>query len=440
MTDLRRGALALAVAIAIVAGAGCEPRPREASRPNLVLIVIDTLRPDRLPFHGHDRDTAPFLTSLAERSLVFTRAHSTSSWTAPAMASLFTSLHPFQHGMHVASLAPDRASFEVKVLPEGAPSLAESLRDVGYSTFGVVDNQNVSETPGFDRGFDRFASTHYESAPRVNATLSAWRDDIVASEPYFLYVHYMDPHIPYNEREPWYSENAAGIDPDDDFEESLARYDSEIRFVDEHVGELFRRFGWGDDTVVVITSDHGEEFGEHGGEQHGKTLYREVVDVPLLLYAPARWPNGGRIDARASLVDVAPTLLRLAGHPGEKTHVGASLLPDDGATDADRAVFTQLIWDDRSGKGSPARRETRGVVRSRFKLLDHTGAPDELFDLGADRGETRNVIDAHPEVAVRLAEELGDRVEEAPRYEPGVARIPLDPKQVKKLKALGYAE
>lgn len=431
--------LGLCVAVLLTV-AGCE-RPAETSgdeqRPNLVLIVIDTLRADRLAFYGHGADTTPFLTSLAERSRLYTNAHSTSSWTAPAMASLFTSLHPFQHGMHIAKLSPDRASFEVKVLPAGAPTLAESLRARGYKTFGVTDNQNVSEKPGFDRGFDRFSSTQYESALVVNKTLMSWRDDILSSQPFFLYVHYMDPHLPYHEREPWYGQHPlAG--KEGDFDDSLARYDSELRFVDQHLAELFGGFDWPADTVVVLTSDHGEEFGDHGGEQHGRTLYGEVVDVPLLMYAPSRW-SGEKIDRRASLVDIAPTLLALSGHPGEPGHVGHSLLPGTADPDDDRSIYTQLIWEETPGKGK-APQESRGVIQGSFKLLDHQDQPDQLFDLRSDAGETRSVAAEHPDVVTRLSADLNEAVESAPRFEPGIARIPLDRKKVEKLKALGYAK
>ncbi len=437
MTVFGRCAAGLAVALALCLG--CEPRAEpEAPRPNLVLIVIDTLRSDRLSFYGHSANTAPFLASLAEQSLVFTNAHSTSSWTGPAMASLFLSLHPFQHGMHIASLGADRESFEVKVLPDSVPTLAESLREVGYETYAVTDNQNVSEEPGFSRGFDRFASTHYESAVVVSQTLDAWRDDILSSQPFFLYVHYMDPHLPYNAREPWYGENSAAGEEDDNAD-TLARYDSEIRYVDQFVEKLFDSFDWGDDTVVVVTSDHGEEFGDHGGYQHGRTLYREVVDIPLLLHSPARWPTARRIDERASLIDIAPTFLALARHPGAPTHVGRSLLPEDRAAAPERSVYTQLIWED-EGKGSRVRSESRGVIRGDFKFLDHDRAPDQLFDLGADQNEMQSVLAQHPEVAKRLAEDLSDAMESSPRFEPGTARIPLSPKQIEKLKALGYAK
>lgn len=406
-----------------------------SKKPNLVLIVIDTLRPDRLPFYGHSGPTAPFLDELSEKSLVFSRAHSTSSWTAPAMASLFLSLHPFQHGMHLASLSPDGKNFDIRVLPESVPSLPESLKAVGYRTFAVTDNQNVSEPPGFARGFDRFFSTHYQSAAAVNETLLRWRDDILSGEPYFLYVHYMDPHLPYNGREPWYGRDPAS-GSDDEVTDALARYDSEIRYADEHIAELFAAFGWGEGTVVIVTSDHGEEFGEHGGEQHGRTLHAEVLDVPLLMYAPAQFPDGRRIDRRVSIIDVAPTFLDLAGHPGEPTYVGTSLRPD-AAWSGERSIYSQLITE--SGK-SRRRSEVRGVIRGRYKLLDHQSGADELFDLQADSAETQSILDDHPDLGAELAAELEAEVSSVPRFEPGTARIPLDSKKIEKLKALGYAE
>lgn len=435
---LRPNIILLSCALAIAVG--CDRTPRQPDRPNIVLIVIDTLRADRLSFYGHDEETAPFLASLAERSLVFRAAHSNSSWTAPAMASLFTSLYPFQHGVHTATLGSDRESFEVRVLPADAPTLPESLGSLGYKTFGVSDNQNVSEIPGFDRGFDVFESTSYESAEKVEETVLAWRSQIVSSEPYFLYIHFMDPHMPYHGREPWYDEPSGIGEIEDEEADALARYDSEIRFVDQHVARLFAAFGWGDDTVVLVTSDHGEEFGEHGGAQHGRTLYREVLDIPFLVSWPARWSAGRVVDARVSLVDVAPTLLSLAGHAGEKTHVGRSVVADLDSAGGAAPIYGELVREEDPSSGAPIRQETRSVIEGRFKYIDRPGPDEQLFDLAVDAHETQNVLDIHPEVGARLAADLERAIEHSPRYRPGLARVPLSPEQVEKLKALGYAE
>lgn len=434
-------AFALALVSLLV---GCErPSSRPESPPNLVLIVIDTLRADRLSFYGHERETAPFLASIASRSLVFERAHSPSSWTAPAMASLFTSLHPFQHGVHVASLAADRESFEVKTLPKSVATLPESLSAAGYSTFGVTDNQNVSALPGFDRGFDEFVSTNYESAEAVNRTLVEWRERILSSEPYFLYVHYMDPHLPYNEREPWFSENLAhapATRANAEHGEDLARYDSEIRWVDTHVEALFEAFGWAkDNTVVVVTSDHGEEFGDHGGTQHGRTLYAEVLDIPLVVFSADRWPEATRVKRRVSLTDVAPTFLELAGQRAAAEHVGRSLVAEE-TTGSSDLIYSQLVREEDPTGKVRGRSEMRAIIGPRFKLVVRDEDAGELFDLAADPHESRDVSSDHPDTVDRLGRAFDTVVQESPKHPPGTARVSLSPKQVKKLKALGYAE
>ena len=357
------------------------------------------------------------------------------------MASLFTSLHPFQHNVHVATLGSDRRSFEVQTLPPSVATLPERLREAGYSTFGITDNQNISAVTGFDRGFDRFASTSYESAEAVHRTLLDWREAVLSSEPYFLYVHYMDPHMPYHAREPWYSENRAIARPDGEHAEELARYDSEIRYVDGFVEKLFAAYGWLDgNTVVVVTSDHGEEFGDHGGTQHGRTLYAEVLDVPLFLFGVRPSAQGARVDARVSLTDVAPTLLAVAGAEASGEHVGRPIHLESGGGLEALPVFSELVRVDNPNGKSHRRSEMKAVIRDSHKLVQQEGQPAALFDLQADPGETTDLRGRQPGLTARLTAELRAAEEEAPRYAPGSARLPLSPKQIEKLHALGYAD
>jgi len=431
----------LVASAVVIAASGCGGTPAPSSRaPNLVLVVIDTLRADRLPIYGHAGDTAPFLTALATRSVVFERARSTSSWTSPATVSLMTSLLPFQHGVHSAEFVPGRGAFAVQTIPDAVETLAETLRRSGYRTFAVVDNKNVLPEAGFARGFERYEHMDYEGAAAVRDVLAEWREAVRAARPYFLYVHLMDPHIPYHAREPWYSElSSASTETDPARRDALARYDSEIRHVDEHLHALWGAWEWEHDAIVVVTSDHGEEFGEHGGEQHARTLFAEVLDVPLLLHHPDRWTDGRRVEAPASLIDVAPTLLDLAGLPPSAAHAGRSLVPVvEEAPDATRAVYAQLQRSGDSPGGKTAGFEIRGVIANERKLLVYDDRPDELFDLRTDPAESRNVIAERSAEAAAMRADLERAGRRGPHHVPGRFEIPLSPKQAEKMRALGY--
>ena len=414
--------------------------PKPEQRPNIVLVVADTLRADHLKIYGYEKETAPFLTSLARRAIVFDAAHSTSSWTSPSMASLFTSLYPFQHGVQIASLrAVDRA-IELKTMPTTVDVLAEQLRDAGYRTFAVTDNKNVSAPAGFMRGFDRFENLDYEGAPSVNKKLLEWKDDITSEEPYLLYVHYMDPHAPYHERAPWYEEAAESAPPESELEDDALKYDSEIRFLDQHLSELFAAFDWNENTVVVFTSDHGEEFGEHGGAHHGRTLYGEVLNVPLIVQAPGRWTGSRRIDANVSLVDVGPTILEVAGAPASNTFEGHSLVPLlDGRARVPHPIYSHLIYpEDRGLRENEPEIEIQGLTDGSLKLLRTVGGETELFDTAQDPTEVENLSAERPADVARLSDKLDRALQEGTRYVAGSEKLPLTEKQEKKLRALGY--
>lgn len=333
---------------------GCGP---EAARPpvppDILLIVIDTLRADHLGAYGYPRPTSPIFDSLAADGTLFSNATASSSWTRPSMATLFTSRLPSEHGA-VSSLAP---------LDAGIPTLAERLRDAGYLTVGVTGNfPHVNDASGLSRGFERF---HVLSAPaqeagedpllrmpiREGGTPAPLRaptaaevnqrvDEALASRdgrPLFLYVHYMDPHsgylAPARFQSRFRSTEATGPVATSDFVVDLAAgrieapaserqrlvdlYDAEIAYVDWQIGLLLKRLVVRkivEAAVIVVLSDHGEEFADHGGWFHGMTLHREMLRVPLLVRGAPQLEPGVRDDPVA-LLDVPTTLLALAGVP-----------------------------------------------------------------------------------------------------------------------------
>jgi len=300
-------------------------KSRELKSFNVVLIVIDTLRSDHLPFYGYKKNTAPFLWELAKKSVVFKHAFSASSWTSPATASIFTSLYPYQHGVLMGLLAIRRAQkidpdLKVNRIPEEIKTITEVLKEIGYQTYGVSDNLNIGKMQGFTQGFDEFKTFMYDQAPVVNKTIKKWRKRLMANSKYFLYIHYMEPHAPYHAREPLYKPH------EDKQKDDISAYDSEIHFVDQHIKELFELFLWEKNTLIIITADHGEGLWDHGYMVHGKTLYREEVQVPLIIYLPGG-TTSRQVSINVSTIDILPTVRDLIGLPEDKNNEGVSLVP-----------------------------------------------------------------------------------------------------------------
>jgi len=417
---------------------------RTPGRPNVVVIVIDTLRADHLPIYGYPHRTAPFLEELAQDSIVFDRVYSTSSWTSPATASLFTSLYPTQHGVTTGMVATRRAqrldpTITLNAIPDEAVTVAEMMRGAGYRTFGVADNWNIDAAEGFHQGFDAFQSYNDRGAEAVNAQVDRWRAEILEpGSPYFLYLHYMDPHRPYRFREPWSGELGATGSRD------VSAYDSEIRLVDEHIRELFEDFGWSRNTIVVVTADHGEEFGDHGEYDHGHNLYNETLRVPLLIHpASALGAESGRRSDPVSLIDLYPTLREMVGERSAGHEEGRSLLSNlrGGGTSPgeDRRLFAHLQRSPLEYKHGE--RIVRAAISGGHKyLVRFPEAREELYDVIQDSGETRDLSSAEPRRAAELRQALEAFEETSPRL-PGVSReILLDEAELEKLRSLGYAD
>ena len=252
---------------------------------NIVLITIDTLRADHLSCYGYERNTTPHIDAIAEQGIIYKNAVAPSSWTAPSMASLFTSTYPVNHGV-VHGIKYRKQVHEV--LSGELITLPEILQRNGYTTFGVSSNHHLTEEFGFDRGFDYFVYLGWKNADMVNKTVCSWEKEIKQSEKFFLWIHYIDPHVPYAARSPWIKDYAATSldqawqisrkvrsnfrlkefvptlkeDPQA-LADLIALYDSEISYVDFYIGKLMERFAFESDTLIIITSDHGEEFLEH---------------------------------------------------------------------------------------------------------------------------------------------------------------------------------
>jgi len=455
---------ALPILLTLVAAASCRSRPSSPlSTPNVLLISIDSLRRDHVGAYGYPRPTTPTIDRLAVNGVIFRNAVSTSSWTLPAHAALLTGVHDSRHG----------ATVPTAVLDESIPTLAEAFRARGYRTVGFYSGPFLHPHFGFARGFEEYIDcTSYDleevkepASPRVHATshkdvtnprISAKFVHAAAAadeRPFFFFVHMWDVHYdlvpppPYdrmfaNEPSPpevdrdfrHDPEFRPGMDPDA-FAQVIALYDGEIRSTDDTIGTLLdelRRRGLLDSTIVVVVSDHGEEFLEHDGKGHRNTLFDEVLAVPLVFWAPGRL-SAGIVQNTASLVDVAPTLARLAGI-GELPGVdGRPLFDDHGAAVHDsRVAVSELRMRADRPKLVAAQRYPHKVIR------DLKSGVDSYYDLASDPRE----LASHTVVGIAAAQPLLDALDR--RYQGrGASRKasrPLSPAMEKQLQSLGYLE
>lgn len=459
-------------------------------RPNLLLIVIDTLRADRLGSYGNQRGLTPFLDSLAARGTVFRRAYAQSSWTNPSVASLFTSRFPSEHGV----TAPPRNR---PAPADGEVTIAELLRDHGYATGAFVANAGMPglsddprradepiENAGFGQGFEAYRlnighrvkdSKLWQNAHAADVNRQAlyWLGNELAQEkrPVFLYVHYMEPHIPYLPPAEILQRLTAGrarldLERVNAYATMWRRrpagakmraalgdaYDAEVASVDQGIAELLSELtatGFLDNAVVVVTSDHGEEFFEHEILGHGNTLYDLAIHVPLLMAATADRTGHGEVSDVVSLIDVAPTLLDLAGIAQPNFFRGTSLAPHLGESSGlrrwipslfERAqptpAFSELIQSDGWERLTPHR---YAVIAGTRKLISGIDGRLTAYDLAADP------LEMHPEpgrdgktlqnALIRFLAEVADPT---PKQAPTVAEP--DPETLERLRALGYAE
>lgn len=348
MRPLRPGVRDLLIVAAVVllaAIAGCERQTRPL---NVVIIGIDTLCSDHLGCYGYDRDTSPEIDKFAARGTLFENAVSQAPWTLPSFATIFTSLYPAQHG----------AMAQNTKLRTDHPTLAMMLLKRGYSTAGIINAPFLRPEFKMDRGFEYYDYKPPFAGRIAEGTTSdalAWIDEHI-DEHFFIFVHYFDPHLPYDPPEPYdtkffpdYSgeiskpfnlnvfprarvthfETMKSI-PEEDWDYIRALYDGEICYADQAVGDLIAGLderNLTDNTLIILLSDHGEEFFEHGGFEHGHTLYNELIKVPLIITLPGRIPANERVTDHVRLIDIAPTVLDLLGIPPVRHLEGASLKP-----------------------------------------------------------------------------------------------------------------
>jgi choline-sulfatase len=402
---------------------------------NVVLIVIDALRADHLPIYGYEKNTAPFLLELSKQSVVFENTFSASSWTSPGTASIFTSMYPYQHGVLMGLLAIRNAqkidpNIKINRIPEEINTITEVMKKNGYRTYGVADNLNISEKQGFTQGFDKFETYMYKAAPKVNQTVKSWKNQLMSNGKYFLYIHYMEPHAPYHPRKPWFKPDE---DPD---KERISAYDSEINFADLHIKELFESFAWDKNTILIITADHGEGLWDHGIMTHGKSLYREELQVPLIFHLPGE-KIGRRISTNASTIDILPTVRALLGLPPDNSDEGMSLVPliENQKHDLESRNIYSYLWV-KTGK----KIEWKSTIYKNWHFVIQLPNSRQLYSLLKDRKERDNQFFKGYNTARLLEQRFEDFMKKSKKYRQKSTTYKLDEEKTNQLKSLGYVE
>ncbi len=455
---------------------GCGAAETEQSPPSFVLYVIDTLRRDRIGAYGYDGPTTPYIDRLARDAVVFDNARSAAPWTLPSVVSLLTSSYTSDHRVVEIGqkLGPDRTT------------LPERLQGLGYRTAAFVANPLAASSAGLERG-----SEFVEKVKRHAALedVETWLDE-VGDQPFFLYLHTMEPHRPYVapdrfarrfdpvdphrrrralealrgfhqlERRDWENGRPLGTTPGAAEQKRLLAelsehrellndlYDAGVAWADENleaVAKMLRQRGAWRNVHVIVLSDHGEEWLDHGGILHGQSLYDELVAVPFIWKLPDGGANGRRVAAPASLIDVMPTLLDFAGDSEPREGLaGRSLRPLLEGAPAENANEAERVTSMRINRMHYF--EPFAVQRGHVNVAVVSGSwkgiwnvePDtfELYDLEADPMEQDDVSDKHPEVSERLqraarARYAGSRPESPTRFD-------MDQDSIERLRELGY--
>lgn len=426
--------------------AGSEPPPPRTAqpkrvRPNIVIFLIDALRADHLGVYGYDRrPTSPRIDALAREAVVFEQAYAPTPWTLPTVVSLMTSTFPVEHGtLH------NRQRMSKSLMP-----LAERLRRFRYATFGLIANTFAGQDHGLERGYDVLQESPRNNGRKVGRIL-----DTYPAEPFFLYVHNIEPHTPYHFA-PTHAEgfrdvsgktrraiakhytmyrslgrtdfhNRRPIGTTDNTrkqdrhlaaltrmrEDYTELYDASVRLADTRLGsvvDLLQERGLWENTLFILVSDHGEEFGEHGGWLHDQAVYEEQLRVPLIIHFPRGQYAGRRVSAVVSLVDILPTIFGYLQKPNAAGRArGRNLMPlirGNEAVAADEFVVPAMRINAR--KYYRPWKESRGDINVVIRKGDWKGIwnvePNtlELYDLSSDPGEQHDVSVTNPELALTM--------------------------------------
>lgn len=427
-------------------------------KPNILWIVMDTVRADHLSCYGYYRNTTPNIDRIASEGILYENTFSTAPWTLPSHASMFTGMFPSKHG----------ADAEHQCLDHNFQTIAEVLSLYGYKTFGYSNNSfAVSYKEYMNQGFDTFEVTKMgkkmksanladelkinnarrevqnsllmdDGARRTNEVVKEWISEAHREgTPFFVFINYMEAHLPYHPPEsfarPYLGGDvslaeAMGVSQDqygyitgkkqmsdEDFEILRALYDGEISYLDFRMGQLFdylRELDILDNTILIVTADHGENFGEHNMMDHILCVYDTLLHVPLIIRYPSLFEAGLRVSEQVQLTDIYPTLLDIVGIEWDSKEIqGRSLLRERGGGEPRFAIAEHAVWVlclEKLKKAyfqfdvSKYTRRLKTIRTEKFKYIWSSDGHDELYNIQQDPGELYNLIEINPEKAEEL--------------------------------------
>lgn len=456
-------------------------------KPNIILIVMDAARAKHLSCYGYHRPTTPNLERFAERSVVYETAISPAGWSLPSHASMFTGLYPSRHGAHD----------QHKYLRPEYLTMAEILRSWGYHTLAVCHNEYVSSTTGLNRGFAEFnpiirrlprpLKKIKQKAEAGIATLLGLRDSgarsinrqVIAAlhrlqtneRPFFMFVHYLEPHAPYRPPQKYNRYLPKGVFPTEakqvnqdrvkylaelvsmderDFEILTALYDGEITYLDTRIAQVLRWLedsGLLDRTMVIITSDHGENLGDHQMLGHTYCLYDTLLHVPLIIHYPKGTVAPGRVEHQVQTLDTLPTILSMLGDTSSETYrslQGCDLLSSarHEFTIAEQANPDLTTFYSRFPGVDVSRydRALKMIRTDHYKYIRASDGNHELYDLQVDPDEQHNINAERPDVAEELDRRLTEWRNSFEEAIPSDEVPEFDEAVKERLRALGYLE
>lgn len=430
--------------------------------PNVILIVIDTLGARHLGVYTDGNEHSPNIDALAAQGATFIRAHSVSSWTKPAIASILTSKMPSYHGVTELGIK----------LSDAQVTLAERLRDAGYATAGIVSHTIMKRKSGYAQGFDHYLQLNRKGNPHkvvsselVSNAAVEWLDLLKKNnpeKPFFLFLHYFDPHFRYMDHEQFsLARGYSGtLKPGMSFERLMAQrtvmkkrdleylrnlFREEVAFTDQQIGRVIehvKKLGHAGSTLTLLTSDHGEEFMEHSSLGHTMTLFEEITHIPFIVVYPGG-VKPGAYPAPVSQLDVMPTILDICGLKTGENSQGVSLRQYMGAAQLplpERAMLAEVSYR-QAGSGALLPR-LDAVWHKRQKLIIDKGKGRRyFFHLESDPGEKSNLIESRPESVARLQallENYRQQVRQESQKGSEHQKEDLSDQEIENLKSLGY--
>ncbi len=428
--------------------------------PNIIIIAADALRPDHLSTYGYHRPTTPTIDKLANQGTVFFNAYSNSTWTKPSVASLFSSFNPTNHGLEI----------DETIMPYSMLTMAEVFKDQGYRTYYVnAGNLFINNGANYDQGFDYFK---FLDIPDLGVSIRA---DVVfddaleqilkhRKDKFFAYIHLMDTHVQYNKNrfnKLFTNKEIRGFEPGNiksqvirqmttknlitkEFKEYLIDiYDGQIRFTDECLKNFLAkldRLELLENTVVIFTADHGEEFWEHGNFGHGHAIYEEVIRIPLIIWG--KDVKKLKINTPIRIIDIFPTALGLAGIKAKVNDFEGVDIFEDIQFNNNRKLpifaydgyYATLIKDGmKLIVNINDKQDSKGNVRT------YAYVPHELFDLEADPLEKNNLLNEKPEIVSKMKKEIDDYMISTKGFD-ALEHRAISGDRLKQLRALGYIQ